>query len=66
MIKLKSNVETYVRTYVRTDVQAKSGKPHVGRPLLGPAKIYGIGATIRMGQEIQCFPYTGFFLDQSI
>ena len=32
---MKSNVETYVRTDVRT----KSGKPHVGRLLLGPAKI---------------------------
>ena len=31
---------TYGRTYVRTDVRAKTGKPHVGRPLLGPAKIY--------------------------
>ena len=28
----------YGRTYVRT----KSGKPHVGRPLLGPAKIHFI------------------------
>ena len=25
--------------YVRTDVRTKSGKPHEGRPLLGPAKI---------------------------
>ena len=27
------------RTDVRTDVRTKSGKPHVGRPLLGPAII---------------------------
>ena len=25
-------------------------------------QIYGIGATIRIGQEIQCLPYAEFFL----
>ena len=30
------------RTYGRTDARTKSGKPHVGRPLLGPAKISGL------------------------
>ena len=27
------------RTYVHTDVQTRSGEPHEGRPLLGPAKL---------------------------
>ena len=29
----RTYVQTYVHKYVRTDVQTKSGKPHVGRPL---------------------------------
>ena len=29
--------------------------------ILGPPS-YGIGATIRIGREIQCLPYAGFFL----
>ena len=28
-------------------------------------KNYGIGATIRIGREIQCLPYTGFLFIQS-
>ena len=24
-------------------------------------KLYGIGATIRIGQELQCLPYAGLF-----
>ena len=28
-----------------------------------PKKKYGFGATIRIGREIQCFPYAGFFVD---
>ena len=27
-----------MRIYVQTEVRTKSGKPHEGRPLLGPAK----------------------------
>ena len=30
--------------------------------ILGPPS-YGIGATIRIGQEMLCLPYAGFFLD---
>ena len=29
--------------------------------ILGPPS-YGIGATIRIGREIQCLPYTGFLM----
>ena len=42
------DVRTYVRTYVRT----KSGKPHVGRPLLGPAKINKVVKMVGGGSVI--------------
>ena len=33
--------------------------------ILGPPS-YGIGATIRIGQEMLCLPYAGFFLKASL
>ena len=32
-------------------------------PFLFISVRFGIGATIRIGQEIQCLPYAGFFLN---
>ena len=39
------------RTHGRTDVRTKSGKPHVGRPLLGPAKIETIHIVFKFGNN---------------
>ena len=33
--------------------------------ILGPP-YYGIGATIRIGREMLCLPYAGFFLKASL
>ena len=33
-------------------------------PFLSISVRFGIGATIRIGQEIQCLPYAGFFIQR--
>ena len=53
--------ETDGRTYGRTYGRTKSGNPHVGRPLLGPAKITQVNLTyIHTGTNEQKFklPHT--------
>ena len=45
---------TYVRTDGRTDGQTKSGKPHVGRPLLGVAKNRDAGFLLGFQCKLNC------------
>ena len=43
----------WLRTDARTHGRTKSGKPHVGRPLLGPAKIHQDYGKALMVETIQ-------------
>ena len=61
---LKKNVDlpkTFLWTLQKKKRKRKKKKIDKNYPFLSISVRFGIAATIRIGREIQCLPYAGFF-----